>query len=136
MKIWITICCLVLASFSGIAEAGGGGRYHGGGWHKGGHGGWNKGGSSVGVWIGAPIVIGGPYFYPYSPYYYPYRYGYGSPVVREYVYERPAPAPAVVAPQSPTWYYCRESRAYYPYVHDCPGGWDSVPARPPLDGQP
>jgi hypothetical protein len=124
MKIWITICCVALSSFSGMAEAGGG--HHHGGWH---------GGSSVGVWIGAPIVFGAPYYYPPSYYPYPY-YRYGPPVVREYVYEQPASPPVVVAPQSPTWYYCRESRAYYPYVHECPGGWDSVPAQPPAGGRP
>lgn len=24
------------------------------------------------------------------------------------------------------WYWCNESRAYYPYVKDCPGGWQRV----------
>lgn len=136
--ITIWICCVASLLVAGVAEAGGkkyyGRGYHGGGYHGGG---WRGG-----VWIGAPIVIGAPYYYPpyYYPYYpsYPYPYRYGPPVVREYIYEQPAQrqAPTVVAPQTPTWYYCRESKAYYPYVNECPGGWDSVPAKPPAGGQP
>lgn len=113
MKLCLVIGALVLAPFFGAAEAHAGGRHHGG--------------AHLGLWIGAPIVIGAPYYYPYPPAY----YRYGPPVVREYVYEPAPPPPVVVAPPSPTWYYCRESRTYYPYVHECPGGWDSVPARPP-----
>jgi hypothetical protein len=56
-----------------------------------------------------------------------------------------APAPVVVRPAEPTvyversdvvpegtasWYYCRESNGYYPYVKQCPGGWERVPAQP------
>ena len=29
------------------------------------------------------------------------------------------------------WYYCEQSRGYYPYVKDCPGGWKAVPPAPP-----
>jgi hypothetical protein len=30
-----------------------------------------------------------------------------------------APAPAY-------WYYCAPLATYYPYVQDCPGGWQAV----------
>ena len=30
-----------------------------------------------------------------------------------------------------SWYYCPASKSYYPYVHDCAGGWQEVPAKPP-----
>ncbi len=48
----------------------------------------------------------------------------------------PAPPAAVVnepsAPPPPQyWYYCPGSRSYYPYVSECPGGWQKVPASPP-----
>jgi len=116
--------CAGLALFSAlspaIAEADGGGRWHGGG-HRHSHGGGSRVG--IGVWLGAPIVLGAPY---YSPYY----YGYGPPVVREYIYEDRGYA-APIAPPAPTWYYCREAGRYYPYVQDCPEGWEAVPARPP-----
>lgn len=88
------------------------------------------GGGRVGVWIGAPILVGPPLVYPY-PYY------YGPPVVREYNYPPPAyrePEPATpIEPPAPTWYYCRAARAYYPYVKTCPEGWQAVPAQPPGD---
>lgn len=118
MKRWMAICCLALVTISGVAEA-----------HRGG---WRHGGGRVGVYIGAPIVFGAPYYSPY--YYYPPAYSYGPPVVREYFYEDRLPPPAV-EPQSPTWYYCTESERYYPYVQDCPGGWTSVPAKPPAGRQ-
>lgn len=41
-------------------------------------------------------------------------------------YYAPAPAP----PQG-EWYYCADSRAFYPYVRDCARGWQRVPSQPP-----
>ena len=29
-----------------------------------------------------------------------------------------------------SWYYCADSKAYYPYVKDCPGGWQRVSPTP------
>jgi hypothetical protein len=52
-------------------------------------------------------------------------------------------APAVAIPSLPTvyieqadqqayWYYCPETLTYYPYVEQCPGGWQLVvPQAPP-----
>src|SRR4051812_41303931 len=52
-------------------------------------------------------------FYYYGPgYYYAPAYYYPPPVVA-------APAPAY-------WYYCAPLATYYPYVQDCPGGWQAV----------
>ena len=59
---------------------------------------------------------------------------------RPVVVTRPAatsqPAPPVAPPPAQTsyWYYCAASRAYYPYVNECPGGWMKVLPQPP--GQP
>jgi len=84
----------------------------------------------------------GPYWSPWPyppPYYYP---PYNPPVVVErynppvYI-EQPAPAqPAPNAVVTPVnyWYYCGASKAYYPYVQECPGGWQKVLPQPP--GQP
>lgn len=77
------------------------------------------------------VVVGpywGPWFYPPAPYYYPPYY---PPVV----VQRPAPTvyieqPAAPAPQTNYWYYCNASRAYYPYVKECPGGWQRVLPQP------
>ena len=35
--------------------------------------------------------------------------------------------------QSHYWYYCPASRAYYPYVRECAGGWQRVPRNRPPD---
>lgn len=83
----------------------------------------------VGVYIGAPLL--------FSPWYYPHPYGY-------YYYP-----PRVVVPAAPTvyiergqaasptqptqayWYYCPESKTYYPYVSQCAVPWQRVVPQPP-----
>lgn len=87
------------------------------------------------------VVLGpvwGPWHYPPPPYYVypPYYY---PPVVVErpaptiYI-EQPAP-PAVAAPAPPApvnyWYYCAAAKGYYPYVRECPSGWQKVLPQPP-----
>ena len=92
------------------------------------------------------VVIGptwGPVLYPPAPYYYPPYYfrSYYPPVVIErpapivYVEQQPV-APTIAPPVQQTnyWYYCNDSRAYYPYVKECPGGWQKVLPKPA--GQP
>jgi len=92
------------------------------------------------------VVVGpawGPGWYGPAPYYYPPYY---PPVVIErmpppvYI-EQSAPQPAVavppaaVAPPPPNyWYYCEAAKAYYPYVKECPAGWQRVAPKPA--GQP
>src|SRR5512135_3120004 len=108
-----------------------GGGYHGGGYHGGSH--WH---GSVGLYFGAPL-FGYGYGYGYGyPYYAPYPYypAYYPPVVQQapvYVEQDPQPAPAA-QPSAPTgyWYYCADSRAYYPYVKECPAGWQRVAPQP------
>jgi hypothetical protein len=94
---------------------------------------------TFGLHIGVPI--GGYYapsysYYPYFPYphyAYPYPpYAYPAPIVVQQpptVYIEQEPAPQV---QQPTgyWYYCADARAYYPYVRECPGGWQRVSPQP------
>ncbi|HEX7688086.1 MAG TPA: hypothetical protein VF453_10280 [Burkholderiaceae bacterium] len=71
----------------------------------GGHPGW--------WWVVGPTW----YFYP-SP-----VYPYPDP------YEPPPPwTVPMPAPPARFWYFCEESRSYYPYVATCPGGWKQVPA--------
>jgi len=94
----------------------------GGHGHFGGHRHFHRGHAGVGVLIAAPL------FWPWygaPSYYYP-------PVVAA-----PSSPPVYVergddlAAQSPSndWYYCAESEGYYPYVKECPGGWQRVPPR-------
>ena len=89
-------------------------------------------GLSVGVPVGGYYGYGyGPYYPYYRPYYsYPPAY-YPAPVV---VQQQPLTyieQPAAEAAQSQAyWYYCAASRAYYPYVKDCPAGWQRVAPQP------
>jgi hypothetical protein len=66
------------------------------------------------------------YNYPPYPYSYPYSYYYNPPAPSHYI-ERSDPTP----PAETWWNYCPESRTYYPYVKECPGGWQQVSPVPP-----
>jgi hypothetical protein len=60
----------------------------------------------------------------YEPAYYPPP----SPV---YVQPAPVYVPAPPPPVVQTyWYYCPSRGNYYPYVGDCPGGWQQVLPQP------
>jgi hypothetical protein len=85
-----------------------------------------RGRVTLGFHFGVPLGWYSPWYYAPPPaYYYP-------PVVVQ-----PSPPTAyversdVVPEGTASWYFCRESNSYYPYVKTCPGGWERVPARPP-----
>jgi hypothetical protein len=42
-----------------------------------------------------------------------------------------APAPVTPPPPSGWWYFCPGAGAYYPYIRECPGGWQRVAPQPP-----
>jgi len=80
--------------------------------------------------------FGVPYAYPYyRPYYAPYYSYYPAPVVVQqspvYVEQNPQVLPPA-QPSQPAgyWYYCSGSNAYYPYVKECPAGWQRVAPQP------
>jgi len=82
-----------------------------------------------GVFIGGPAYWPGAYYSPYySPYYYPRVVAVPAapPTYVEQGDERPA-----AAQTQSYWYYCAESKTYYPYVKQCPGGWQQVAPQPP-----
>ena len=158
LRLILTVVMLALSLMaSGVASAdrssGGGG--HQGGYYRGGgyQGGYYRGGGYQGGYYrgNVGVVIGGPfwgspwynqsyYYPPYQPYYYPpyqpYNYPYYAPTV-----EVPAEPPVYIeryqskpsSTPSGVWYYCADSKAYYPYVKECPGGWQTVPAEPPSE---
>ncbi|HEX6005435.1 MAG TPA: hypothetical protein VFZ14_15735 [Burkholderiales bacterium] len=82
------------------------------------------------------VVIGGPgyWYYPSPYYYYPPPYYYPPAVVTV-----PSSPPVYVerseVPQSERtggyWYYCPDSKTYYPYVKECASPWQRVDPRPP-----
>jgi hypothetical protein len=85
---------------------------------------------ALGFHLGIPLYWPAPY-YAYPPYYYPAPLYYPPPVIPytppPYAEGR-APQPAE---QAYFWYYCADSKAYYPYVRECPGGWQRVSPVPP-----
>jgi hypothetical protein len=131
---------------------GGGGQPHGGGQSYGGghgyygqgHGYYGHGHGYYGPSYGFGIYLGAPYYpYPYYPYYpYPYyAYPYYPPVVVETVPAEPPVyieqgTPQLSAPQEPSqeansyWYHCAKPDGYYPYVKECPSGWEKVKPMP------
>jgi hypothetical protein len=136
---------LALATLPTPASAGGGYRGGGGGWHGGGGGHWHGGGG--GHWHGSVRVgIGWPgYYYGvpvgyyggyYGGYYDGSAYGpvYGDVNAPVTYVERGDVAPAANGTSNAGgnwWYWCEGSRSYYPYVKDCPGGWQRVAPQPP-----
>jgi hypothetical protein len=119
------VAALIVATFTGAAEA----QHRGGGFHGGARvGGFHGGGIRGGFFFGGPLYDPywyGPYWaYPYygSAYYSPYPYYY--PPYTDY-----GPESAGASP-SQGWYYCSNPRGYYPEVPSCRTQWQYVPPRP------
>ncbi len=89
-------------------------------------------GSRVGVYVGPYWGYPSPWFYP--PYY-----------RQEVIVVQPAPPPEPTvyiekqesavsepapAPAQQYWHYCAARKGYYPYVKECPGGWQKVLPQP------
>ena len=109
----VKIAVFLIAALCGSAIAGSADARHFRHHHHG-------GGVRFGVFIGAPVV---PYYYPryYAPAYYPY-YPQTVVVPSEPVYVEQS----VAAPAQNSWYYCRDSQTYYPYVQQCATPWQQV----------
>lgn len=94
---------------------------------------------SVGVYVGPGAYWGSAYPRPYYyPGLYPYAYPYYDPAP---VIVVPSAPPVYIEQQDPVvekpqnadrqyWYYCSGSKKYYPYVKECPGGWQKVLPQP------
>jgi hypothetical protein len=91
-------------------------------------------GTRTRVSVGVGFGYGYPYWGPWGPWgygYYPYYY----PVQTVVVPAQPTTYIEQSQPQSQPdmtgwWYYCDASRGYYPYVKECPSGWQRVPPTP------
>jgi hypothetical protein len=124
------IAALAAAMATASLDADAGGRRH---HHHRGH---------IGVYIGAPLLLA-PFWVSPRPYY------HAPVVVRERVIvreplvfydehgnpvppDRPPPQAAVPpGAAAPTWFFCRDSQAYYPYAQDCASPWQRVVPHPP-----
>jgi len=96
------------------------------------HRGHGRGRAHVGVVIGAPLFwppyyYGQPHYYPYYPYAYPYQY----PTVVAVPSEPPVYIEQSPQQQQQYWYFCNNPQGYYPYVKQCPSGWQQVAPTPP-----
>ena len=88
-------------------------------WHHGGH-------VRFGVFVGAPFY---PWWY-YPPAYYPPAV-VAVPATPPTYIEQGTPQPVPAQQTQGYWYYCTDSKTYYPYVKECPGGWQPVAPQPP-----
>lgn len=82
-------------------------------------------GPRVGIVIGAP-VWGPAYWYP-SPYYPPYYYPpavVAVPVEPPQYIEQQSYAPP--GAEEGYWYFCPNTKTYYPYVKTCAQAWQQV----------
>ena len=76
----------------------------------------------IGVYLGP---VWGPWWGPPA-----YYYNYSAPIVVERPVYVETPPVVQAAPAASYWYFCRSANAYYPYVKDCPSGWERVSPRP------
>lgn len=91
-------------------------------------------GARVGIYVGPSVGWYYPPPYPAYPYYYGYPAVVAVPDAPTYIEQGPAsPEPAQPPSQAPSdyWYYCSNPNGYYPYIKQCPGGWQRVEPRPP-----
>lgn len=117
---------LICSLYSGINWAHGYGGGHYGGGHYGGH----YGGHVGHVHPGFGFYFGGPLYNPY------YNYPYYPPAVVAVpatppVYIQQSAPPAQQQYPSGYWYFCDKPQGYYPYIKECPPGWQQVEPTPP-----
>ena len=86
---------------------------------------------SVGIGFGYPFWAS-PFW---GPWYYPPPYSYYYPPTTVVVPSQPVTYIEQGSPsadETAGWgYYCDASKGYYPYVKECPSGWQRVPPAPP-----
>ena len=88
-------------------------------------------GPRVGVVIGAPLFAP---WYPPLPYYYDPGYALAAPATTYIEQPQTGNAPAE-QPSAAYWYFCPGSQTYYPYVTECPEGWQPVAPQPDLPAE-
>ena len=119
----VLVVLAVISSNQVYARGGHGGGHYGGGW---GHRGYYNG---IGLGLGYGL---GYYGHSYYDHYYDYPPAVITVPVTPPVYIQQAP-PVVQQYPAGYWYYCQNPQGYYPYIKQCPGGWqqvDPVPSAP------
>jgi hypothetical protein len=123
MKSAAPVIVLAAVALAAAADASAGGRGRSGGHHS--HSGVRPGVHQHFV-PRSTVILGAPLFFYPGPYYYPPPPPYYNPPAPVYI----EPYPGTPAPQTQDWLYCPNRGAYYPYVKDCPGGWQRVLPQP------
>ncbi|PLP96274.1 hypothetical protein CYJ10_33125 [Cupriavidus pauculus] len=104
---------------------------HGGGFH--GHSGFHHGGFHHGHVAFFAVGAGWPGWWGYAydgwPYYPAYSAYSAYPTTPVTYIEKGDGSDSASA--NDWWYRCNEPNGYYPYVQDCPAGWQVELARPP-----
>jgi hypothetical protein len=124
----VAVLCGV-ASESALARSGRSGGGHSGGRHSAGSGfsghHFVAPRARIGGFVAAPL-----FFYAPATAYYnsPFFAAPSEPPV----YIEQGAAPGAEAPAAGNWYYCAGAQAYYPYVKECPEGWQTVAPIPPV----
>ena len=80
--------------------------------------------SRVGVYFGYAWLFPQPVYPQPRSYYFPPTVIVRPAEPQVYI-ERAAPQPQAY------WHYCGNPQGYYPYVKECPGGWQQVVPTPP-----
>ncbi len=131
--VWSTAGCR--GGGVGLYRGGGLGYYRGPrGFYRGyGYGlGFGFGGYGLGLGLGYGLGFG---LLGYGLPYYPYPSVGGVPSAPPIYIQQNMPQQNdmqnPVQPQSSYWYYCQAPEGYYPYVKECPGGWEQVAPQPP-----
>lgn len=123
----VVIVLVGVASESALARSGRSGGGHFGGRHSAGTGfgrhHFVAPRPHIGVFVRAPAF----FYYPPPVYYYPPLLAAPSPPP---VYIEQGTAPGAEAQSAGNWYYCADAQAYYPYIKECPGGWQPVAPAP------
>ncbi|RJF98243.1 hypothetical protein [Noviherbaspirillum saxi] len=96
---------------------------------------WAHGRHAYGHWHGhhrasVDIVLGVPVTGAWQ-YRYPGIYTYPPVITVPSVPQAYMEKNAREQQASSWWYYCRSAEAYYPYVRECPTGWELVTPQPP-----
>lgn len=78
--------------------------------------------AQVGIAIGIPLVT--------APWYYPQPQIYPNPPVAALPQAYIEMHSRQVQPSGSWWYYCHNPEGYYPYIKECPQGWQLVDPQP------
>ena len=106
-------------------EAQAGDRYGYRGWHGGHYGHGHGHGYGHGYRSGFNIVLSAPLYLP-SYNYSPYRWYARPPVIVQQAPVTYVQRESAEAASSDYWYFCPDTRTYYPYTQSCPSEWLQV----------